>query len=138
MPTIRTPITPRGDIVNGEIHAAKVHVPPGTGATSLKMLLDSGATQTCVSRGIIAALGPHEIAAVWIRGATGVRARVGVYEVKLVVSHPAGASFDFVLACLPVLAVASWPGLDVLVGRDVLDRIEYHRDGPGGHFELRY
>jgi len=152
MHTFAVPITADGALVDVRVELAGANVnslrqagQPVPPAIAARALVDSGSEVTCIDPAILAPL----IIAAGLRPARFVLANVpmagGVnlaaeYFVALSIVHPAGTPrADLILRNHPVVEQQlGGLGLDVLIGRDLLDRCLTIYDGPGKAFTLAY
>jgi hypothetical protein len=146
MPHFTFPITKDGctlDVLIGlgavemqAIQAAGLPLPPPLTA---RAVLDTGSDKTAVAPHLLQQLGTVAKARARTHTAAGA-VQVQVYEVSLSVPNPTGAS-------TPMLTRPQWvvteflhppPGIDVLIGMDLVKECLWIIDGPGGFFTLGF
>lgn len=103
---------------------------------SARLLIDSGASSTCLDPSIIQPLGltPTGSVAAQTPSTNGVAHNVALYDVQLAMMHPVNVRF------FDALAVAEChlkdQGIDGLLGRDVLEKCVLIVNGEAGHMTL--
>jgi predicted aspartyl protease len=146
MPHLSVPTKPNGamlDIVIGvsiprqqKLHRSGQPIPkPVTG----RALVDTGATPTCIDPGIAARLGlkPIGTSQVHTPSTQGVAFTCNVYDVSLVIPTSPGSPFR--IMTLAAFESSLTPqGIDVLIGRDVLEHATMFYDGPNGRMTMSF
>lgn len=94
----------------------------------LTAIIDTGADITVVPREYLARLGSPVVAGGYLRSPWGERRRVRIYEVNLRVGEHSFYDME---------AVGELDGHEVLLGRDVLNRLNLQLDGPRGVVVVR-
>jgi hypothetical protein len=115
---------------------------PGPAPVAVRAMIDTGADITCIDPAIALTLG------LIITGRIRTNVPHGqpdgeesdTCKVSLTIKHSGDNAADDLYR--PVWTVASLPiahiGTDVLIGNDLLDECDFHRDGPAGMFWLGY
>ena len=99
----------------------------------LRALIDTGAGITAIRQGLIAPLGLQPIGSVMMLTA-GAPAACGTYNVKLIVPFDTLA-YNFAVSVVE-MPLTGQPGLDCLIGRDVLERAIFTYSGADNRFTL--
>lgn len=137
MPSVNLNITPQGPLVMVHIGVsgprrdamtkAGALIPDPVGA---QLLIDTGASNTCLDPWVIQALGltPSGVIQVHTPSTTAQQAhRCNQYDVSLVIPHP---SISRVFNAIPVMeAPLKHQGIDGLLGRDVLSQCLFVYNG---------
>lgn len=118
--------------VEGPLVDAQLSDPGGPlGPERVRLIIDTGADMTVMSRRIIDRPGMVRTRVDGVLGATGAAVRAPVYRVHLAIDM-LGTTFD-----LDVVALVRDEGeCDGLLGRDVLAHLRFVYDGPAGVFTL--
>jgi hypothetical protein len=146
MPHFTFPITKDGctlDVLIGlgavEMQAAQAAGLPLPPPLTARAVLDTGSDKTAVAPRLLQQLGTVPKARVRTHTAAGA-VHVHVYEVSLSVPNPTGVR-------TPMLVQPQWevteflhppPGIDVLLGMDLVKECLWIIDGPGGFFTLGF
>ena len=121
MPSYRFP--PWGSI-SGPV--VDLSISSGSSTRTIEAIIDSGADMTCIPNVVANDLNLQQISVKPATGFTGTVASVPVYRVDLSFE---GMSF-------PNWAVLGYGNM-VLIGRDILNRLITHLDGPAQDFTLQ-
>jgi Aspartyl protease len=146
MPHFTFPITKDGctlDVLVGLGHAdmqavvaAGQHPPPPLNA---RAILDTGSDKTAVIPRLLQQLGIRMLGSAQTHTAAGLL-KVRLYEVSLSVPNPTGARTPMLVR--PQWAVTEFlhppPGIDVLLGMDLVRECLSILDGPGAAFTLAF
>ncbi len=101
-------------------------------------VLDTGADISAVAPRVVTALGLAPVYSAQMHTASG-PANVDVYEVSLSVVPLGGSGPLFTVSDLLATELQhAAPGVEVLVGLDVLMRCVFNLNGPGGTFSLTF
>lgn len=117
--------------IEGPVVDAQLSEAGGLAAERVRLMVDTGADVTIVSRRVADRLGLVRTRMDRVRGATGMAARAPVYRVHLAIDLVA-TTFDVDVLAL----VREDDDCDGLLGRDVLAHLRFIYDGPRGTFEL--
>jgi hypothetical protein len=100
--------------------------------------MDTASDLTAVTGRILQALGLSTSRSVKTHTASG-SVSVDVYEISLSILPPTGMTAMFTTSHLEVTELLhAAPGIDVLVGLDVILQGVLHVDGPGGTFSFTF
>ena len=109
---------------------------------SIRALLDTGASHTCLDPSVLTALGipPHSTIQVLTPSTGNTPHQTEVYDVAILIP---GATQTDPPHILPTIAVAGCDllqaqGYHALIGRDILSRWVVHYNGPAGLFTVSY
>lgn len=137
MPVISLPLQDGRCLLN-----VLVSVPEASATVPARALIDTGADITCIDPRIVALLGATASGSISPAVPYGTPAGepTDTYQVDLTILHPTGKPEDNLHR--PALKVAGVPiahtGSDVLIGNDLLDECDFHRDGPRQMFHISY
>lgn len=148
MPTINLQVTPGGPLIRVAINVSKYReqaliaagqaIPTWVGAT---LLIDTGASGTCIDPSVLQPLGipPSGAVSMQTPSTNGTPHTCSQYDVQL---HIYGADMTIPplqLDALPVLETVLRPqGIDGLLGRDVLEQCVFIYNPTIGLFTLSY
>jgi len=107
---------------------------------SIRVLLDTGASGTCVDLATLSALGlvPTGTALIHTVSTTGTPVPAALYDVSLALVHP-GQQFVRWFDAVPVMGASlAAQGIQGLVGRDILAQCLLVYDGQAGTFTLAF
>lgn len=145
MPHLTQPILPGGPIVEMFVAASIPRVavlqqanqtPPNP--VRIIGVIDTGASATCIDPTSLAPLGLTPINRVPIHTPSTGTAPVECdqYDVQLILLHKTMRHFH--IPSLPVVASGCLPGIQALIGRDVLSRCLFVYDGVTGIYSLAF
>lgn len=148
MPHFTLPLTQEGPVITAAVTVSTprraallskgLPVPP---ARTVRALVDTGASCTCVDPAVLKALGLAPTGSVMVNTpSTGnVPHQVDQYDANIVI-FAASNQMPYTPAPLPVVAVELFTqqGIHVLIGRDVLAGCVLHYNGSQGVFTLAY
>jgi hypothetical protein len=145
MPTLTFSVQPDGLVVDVMIglHAAACHTLQQAGQQIPRPILvrgvmDTATDATAVAPGVLQALGLPQYGKAQTHTAAG-PVQVNVYEISLSILSPTGATPMFTAPrLLATELISAAPGIDVLVGLDVILQGILHIDGPGGVFGFTF
>ncbi|MEM7131871.1 MAG: retropepsin-like aspartic protease [Chloroflexota bacterium] len=102
---------------------------PGTNNEGIQLnaMVDTGADATIVPKDILEELGLEQSDSLYIRGVTGHRTQVAVYDVTIEIG-------PFTFSAVPVVATPL--GSEPLIGRDILNNFSITLNGPAQVVEL--
>lgn len=146
MPSVNAQINPQfGPLIDVQIHVSepRAHaltannqvIPP---AVSARLLIDTGASNTCIDPRLIAALGIAPTGSVPMHTPTtaGTPVHCDQYDIKLIIPHPV---LSRVFGAVPVLASDfSAQGMQGLLGRDILAHCVFIANGEIGFYTLSF
>jgi hypothetical protein len=144
MPLLSGPLTADGPVIEVIVGmtAAEARQRRSAGQTAppsltLRALIDTGASQTCIDTGSAQALALTSTGSgSFLIPSLGGPLTLHQYEVSLTLLHPQAS---FTLFTLPVVAAVLAPqGIEVLIGRDMLNRCLYVHDGQAGTWTLGF
>jgi hypothetical protein len=146
MPHLIASTRPRGAVVDvsvspsiprqQELYRTGMSVPRPVGA---RALIDTGAALSCIDPSIAALLGLVATGTANLHTAStqGVTHLCSVYDVCLTIPVASGTPFRIIT--LPAVeAVLSPQGIDMLIGRDVLEHATMFYDGPNGRVTISF
>jgi hypothetical protein len=116
------------------LQAAGYPIPPPLQARGV---IDTGTDVTAIARSLLHQMGLRSVVSATTHTARG-SARVNLFEISLTIQgSPSTAGVVVVRPLLQVMELTTiLPGVDVLIGRDVLDECLLVSDGPGKQFIL--
>jgi hypothetical protein len=100
-------------------------------------IMDTGTDATAVAHRLIHALGLPLYGSAQTSTAAG-QVNVGVYEISLSIVPPGGAAQFTDPRLVATELIYAAPGIEVLVGLDVILQGILHVDGPGGTFSFTF
>lgn len=128
-------VGPSGPLIQVGISVGVAFAQAGRGGAprSYVALIDTGASGTAISPTVVHEVQPWLVGAVPV-GRIGANQVAGTYDIRIKFEHhlQPGNWYD-----LEAVAVApATPGVDVLIGRDLLQRVTMLYDGPNGKLVL--
>ena len=118
-----------------DLHSAGKPIPP---PLKVKGLLDTGSNVTAVDKSVLTSLGIlgfHQTATHTITGTVP----VNLYKISLSIIDDTGTGVCFTKPDLTVMELAIViPGVDALIGLDILLDCRFLLDGPARHFTLEF
>ncbi len=128
MPSIEIPLKSGGPLVDIDVSVPKNYAPWGGPPGVWRALIDTGSTVTTISPAIVAALQPMRLGAQAVRRPFGRVEWCDTYDVRIRFGRARGKWFP--TEALEVQPAA--PGVDVLIGMDLLLSMTFTWDGPRG------
>ena len=104
---------------------------PGASSMTSELLVDTGADVTVIDEDLAARLGTIAVRSMEISGVTSTRLSVPVHTV-MVIFPLLGLNLETDVVVLP----RANDEVAGLIGRDVLQHLRFHYDGPAGSFTL--
>ena len=145
MPHLSLPITPQGCVVDLIVGVSSQRADALRRAgqivpafVTVRGLIDTGATSTCIDPDAVRSLGltPTGTVPIHTPSTAGTAYLCPQYDVMLAVYHP---KHSLVLGTMPIITTPlSATGVDALIGRDVLGNCLYVYDGAAGTFSLAF
>ena len=118
------------------VGASYARVGKGGPPSSWIALVDTGATRTAISPAVARDLGPQSGDVTLIRRPTAGPSRSLTYDVELKFDGHLAIGRWFALEA--VHSQPATPGVDVLIGMDLLSQLHLYLSGPGGKLVLSY
>jgi predicted aspartyl protease len=119
-----------------KVGASYARVGKGGRPSSWTALVDTGATKTAISAAVIRDLSPQPIEPAMIRRPDAEAKQSLIYDVELKFDGYLSSGRWFALEV--VNAQAATPGIDVLLGMDLLKQLHLYFSGPDGKLVLSY
>ena len=105
-------------------------------------LIDTGAARTAISAGVLARLSPRRVGEVEVRRADRVVEKRPTYAVRVAFAPDFGSETwpikSRFFAINAVEAEPATPGVDILIGQDILAELTMIHDGPSGRLLIVY
>jgi hypothetical protein len=135
MATIQIPLALGGPMVDVSLSVSKNYAPWGGPPGRWRALIDTGSDMTTISPAIVAALQPMRLGAQAVRRPVGGLEWCDTYDVRLRLGRGAHGRWIQIEALEIQPATTN---VDVLIGMDVLLRIDMAWHGPRGLLILSY
>jgi len=129
MPILMVPLTTAGAILDVEVAVSPSLAPFSGPPISCVALIDTGADMTAISPDMVATLKPLLIGIQPIKRADGSIATANTYEVRVRFGGTGGEGRSYSVEA--VEARPATPGVDMLIGVDLLLRLRMLWDGRG-------
>jgi hypothetical protein len=137
MPLFPLVVTPDGATLDVGVSAPTAYVTKMTRPNTWTALVDTGATMSVISPAVRLALAPPSIGYFPVGRAGGVRTFEPTYEIRIRLGgHLAILSRWFALETVELRPAT--PDVDVIIGTDLLIRLELSWRGPAGNGFLQY
>ena len=136
MALLTIPLGPNGPLIEVGVSVARAYARWGGAPGTRQALIDTGADITAISPGVVESLRPMQIGTLPISRPTGGRSVRDTYDVRLRFGGHMAPGRWFSLEAVEVQPATA--NIDVLIGMDVLLRIEMTWLGPRRLLFLRY
>ena len=136
MPAFPLSLTPDGATLDIGLSAPRAYVTTATPPGTWTALVDTGATMSVISPTVVAALQPPRLGFAPVGRSGGVRTLEPTYEVRVRLGGHVAASRWFALEVIALQPAT--PGVDVLLGTDLLIKLELMWWGPSRLAVLAY
>ena len=115
---------------------AYARVGRGGPPSSWTALIDTGATKTVISPAVVRDLGPQLVASAMLLRPEAAGKRVFTYDVELKLDGHLSSGRWFELKVADTQPAT--PGIDILIGMDLLKQLHLYLSGPNGKLILSY
>jgi hypothetical protein len=99
-------------------------------------LIDTGASRAVISPSVVRGLDPQPVASAVVHRAEAVGKRVFAFDIELKLDGhlSSGRWFELKVAAIQ----SATPGVDIVLGMDLLKQLHLYYSGPGGKLVLSY
>jgi hypothetical protein len=137
MPIFPLAVTPNGATLDAGVSAPRVYVTQATRPRTWTALVDTGATMSVISPAVVLALHPPRLGFIPVGRSGGVSTPEPTFEVRFRLGgHRNTRGRWFALEVIQIQPAT--PNVDVLIGTDLLIRLELMWQGPSRHGFLAY
>jgi hypothetical protein len=137
MPIFPLSVTPDGATISIGVSAPSVYVSRETRPRTWTALIDTGATMSIISPSVVSVLRPPRLGFAPVGRSGGVRTFEPTFEVRFRLGgHRQTPSRWFALEAIEIRPAT--PNVDILIGTDLLIRLELMWQGPTRHGFLAY
>jgi hypothetical protein len=136
MPVFPLDLTSDGARIDLGVSPPQGYLTPRTRPRSWRALIDTGAAVTAVSPSVVLMHQPPQIGVLYASRAGGVASRCASYEIRLSLGGHLGKRRWFALEAMEIQPAT--PGVDILIGMDLLIKLELTWLGPARRAFLSY
>ena len=136
MPRVEVPLTPAGAFLVVVVAASPRLTTPSNPPRRFRALTDTGADMTAISPEVVGAIRPMRIGDIPVARPAGGHAFRPTYDIRLGLGQ-AGAAASWV-SLEVVEAPIPTPGVGVLIGMDLLSRVDMEWSGPRRRVVIKY
>jgi predicted aspartyl protease len=122
MPMLTIPLLPAGAFLDVGVGASPAFTGPGNRPATWRALIDTGADMTVIGPAVVSALRPQKIGSVPVGHAGGATAWRDTYDVRVRFGGHVGPGRWYSIEAIEIRPAA--PGVDLLIGMDLLIRVD--------------